>query len=99
MEDIEGTVRDVALWKLLALKVYIGGYHKGLPFEDQAYRYGQAALPLVCLPPALSARCRAWMDTIDAQVHVDSGCIGPALSRHRVIRFRSTPDSEGTLES
>jgi len=69
------------LWKLLALKAFIGGYHKGLRYEVEALHYALGALPHLRLPKDQYARCRNWLATIDAQVHLDSGYTGEALNR------------------
>jgi len=72
--------RDI-LWKLVVLKAFIGAYHLGLRHEAQAYAYGMRVLPHLDLPKEDAERCRLWLRTVDAQVHLDSGFVGAALDR------------------
>ena len=73
------------IWKLIALKAFIGGYHKGLRYEVEAYEYGMNVLPYLNLPESISGRCQKWLRAIDGQVHLDSGFVGAAL--HRLLHL------------
>lgn len=70
-----------ALWKMIVLKAFIGAYHLGLRHEAQAYAYGMRVLPYLDLPEQDAERCRLWLRTVDAQIHLDSGFVGAALDR------------------
>lgn len=73
------------IWKLIALKAFIGGYHKGLRYEVEAYEYGINVLPYLNLPESIAGRCQKWLRAIDGQVHLDSGFVGAAL--HRLLHL------------
>ena len=80
----EATAPD-AIWKLIALKAFIGGYHKGLRYEIEAHEYGMRVLPHLNLPESVTGRCQKWLRAIDGQVHLDSGFVGAAL--HRLLHL------------
>lgn len=73
--------RNELLWRLLVLKSFVGAYHLGLRHETDAFAWAVKALPRLDLPGTLERKCLAWLQAIDAQVHLDSGYTGRALER------------------
>ena len=79
----QSPIDEEAVWKLLCLKAYIGGYHLSLRYECDSFQYGLSALEQLSLSPEVKKRCVNWLNAIDAHVHLDSGAVGYALERYQ----------------